>query len=479
MKGTGITMDKEIKHISHDIRSGRLLEENIPQLFNRLANNYQSYAAIRLAMHYYAFYEAYCDDGAAWSSEAKETISQVNNIIKDTILLSKSGEEREKAIQTVDAIRKNVSRRMEMLTAYTDIFQTYEYVLNRQEYQFKEDLDTVDEVEFSKEILRYIFDTEDNLIINEKIKEIIGQLPIRITKQKYFDLLQDSLRAYLGADLSSLETYLYMLRTSAMLYQQEGMDSCYPRLWEMKEALSVIEYKNATKETYDRAVVTLQAATLILETESTVYFGLQEIVNEVYAMLLCLAYAGMSASEAEEAEKAALSIIQDINQLFVLNEKTELSIDLLEKFTDLEGVQEELSFELTTMEDALYEVEQKHHAFVQSLMLNQILQVLLCSQKLLSNSLFIDLEEEKKEETVNEDRIKLEIKKLEEELTVLFAGQDKILSRAVMANTINKMPVFFKNHKEVMEYVLYSFERCTDSYEKAACIEIINAIMAE
>ena len=112
-------------------------------------------------------------------------------------------------------------------------------------------------------------------------------------------------------------------------------------------------------------------------------------------------------------------------------------------------------------------------------MADQLLNVLLRAQKLLSNSMFINLEGEKEEETVDEDMVEKETKALIDELTLLFAEHDKVICRAVIANTINKMPVFFKDHKEVMDYVCYSFERCSDTFEKAACVEIINAIMAE
>ena len=54
-----------------------------------------------------------------------------------------------------------------------------------------------DDEEYTKDVC-FIFNSEDNLQINEMIKEIIRQLPIRITKQKYFDYLEDSLYELLG-----------------------------------------------------------------------------------------------------------------------------------------------------------------------------------------------------------------------------------------------------------------------------------------
>jgi len=473
-------MDKNLKHISKAIREGNLLEVNIPQLFNQLADQYNVYSGVRLAMHYFAFYETYCDDENTWSKEALEITAKLNKIIQSNILGNQIGTGREEAIKAIDFIRKDITQRMEALTAYTDIFQTYEYILNRQEYRFKEEFSVIDDEEFTKEILRYIFDTEDNVIINEKIKEMIGQLPVRITKQKYFELLKGSIHAYLGADVSSLDSYLYMLKTSAMLYQTATMESLYPNLWEKKERLSQVDYKNMTKEVFDQALTTLQAAALTIEIESIVYYSLQEIVNEVYSQLLCSPYAGMVPNDTEKAEKAVHAILVEINNYFINNEKHEVSEEQLEMFRDIEGVQEELAYDISILEDTLYEVNTNHRKLTESLMLEHLLQVLLYTKNLLSYSLFIDLEEDELSETVvDEARIEKEMQVLEEELLTLFKDHDRLISRAVMANTINKIPVFFISHKEVMDYVLYSLERCTDLYEKEACYEIINQIMSD
>ena len=472
-------MNKKIRNLSQDIRSQKQLQENIPQLFNTMADHYQTYAGVRLAMHYFSFYEAYLDEEDTWSKEAKATIDQINQIISQNILGSCTGENREQAILKVDSIRGEISKRMSMLTAYTDMFQIYEYVLNRMEYRFKEELEPIDEIEFEKEVLRYIFAEEDNLIVNEKIREIIGQLPIRITKQRYFDLLQDSLRSYLGSEEASLQTYLYMIKTSAMLYHEEGMEEYYPELAKRMEQLSKVDYKNLTKEIYEQCVGTLKVATIMLEIETTVYFSLQEMLNEVYAMLLCSAYAGMVDNEYTNASDSAMRIIKEINDTFVQKEKEELKEELIDGFTDLEGVQEELSYELTLLEDALYEVEHTHKELANSMMQGQLLQLLLRAQKLLSNSLFIELDEKKEENIVDEELLEKETQALLKELTAMFSNQDRVISRAIMANTMNKMPVFFKDHKEVMDYVCYSMERCSDIHEKAACVEIISAFMSE
>jgi hypothetical protein len=178
-------------------------------------------------------------------------------------------------------------------------------------------------------------------------------------------------------------------------------------------------------------------------------------------------------------KKAALTIIKEIHAVFKNNEKKDIIEDIMDQFTDLEGVQEDLSFEVDSLESAFYEVTEHHVELTSSLMLETLMNVLMRTQSLLSNSLFIDFDEVKDNETVDETRIAKESQQLQEDLTKLFSGQDRLLTRAVMANTINKMPVFFKDHKEVMDYVRYSLERCSDLHEKIACAEIIKEIMYE
>ncbi len=470
-------MNKSLRHITQDIQNNRLLEENIPQLFNYMADHYKLLSEVRLSMHYFTFYEAYYDDEDTWSVDACNTLDRINQLIRDNYLKSTNGLEREAAVKEINSIRQEIIRRMSVLTAYTDIFQNFEYLLNRLEYRFKKVDVQIDDIEFSKEVLRFIFDSEDNVLINEKIKDIIGQLPIRMTKQKYFEIIKESLGAYLGADDASLDNFLFMLRTSAMLYSEKGMEVFYPTLWEKKEFLLQLDYKDITKENYEKALSLLQAATIILETETNLYFGLQEIVNEFYTLLLCAPYSGMVVSDTEKAQKAAAKVLYNINELFLSKKKSDIFNQLMESLTDLEGVQEELAFELDLMESSFYEISKNHRALTGSLMLEQLFKVLSWSQNLLSNSLFIEFEEERKETTVDEERIEREAKALFQELSGLFAGYDRMISRCVIANTINKVPVFFQNHKEVMDYVTYSLERCSDPYEKAACKDIIGEIM--
>ena len=91
--------------------------------------------------------------------------------------------------------------------------------------------------------------------------------------------------------------------------------------------------------------------------------------------------------------------------------------------------------------------------------------------------MFIDLHTDKTYEIIGHDRFQKEINKLIDDLQDKFQNCDRMIMGAIMANTINKVPVFFNSHSEVMNYVLYSLSKCTDPAEKYACVEILNEIM--
>ncbi len=472
-------MDKETKRLYQNILSNKNPEESLPGFFNSLADKYHTLAAVRLALHYYSFYETYCEEGAQWGDAAGAALEELNRLIGEKVLSFQSGKEHEEAVRAVDLLRNEIIRRMKLLTSYADVCILREYLLNRIEYRFKVNELSISDDDFAREVLAYIFETQDNTIINDRIQEVIGQLPVRMTKLKFFDLLRGSLHEYVGAGQDTLETYLYMLRSSALLELPKEADPLYPLLWDLKEKLLSKEEIPMTAEEYEQALSELKEAVTFLDGETEFYYSLQEIVNELYTILLCHPYAGVSAAPYLKEEKAALEMIRGIYEEFVRGQKQEPSDALLEHCSCLEGIQEELSFDLIVLEEALYQADQNHRKLAESIMADKLLNILLLAKDLLSNSLFIDFYEIKSHLPVSKPKAEEEADRLIEELTRLFEQCDRRTVRAVMANLLDKLPVFFDGHKEVMDYVRDAMEKCTDPAEKAACVEIILDMIRE
>ena len=471
-------MNKQIRVIDNEIRKGKNLDVNIPKMFNYIADYYYTYSSVNLTMNYYSFYEFYLDDGKNWSKEAKTILDSINMVIYNNMVRDEHID-RELAIKKIDGIRNVVMKHMNQLSAYVDIFDIYEYVLNRIEYRFRDSCEIdIDDDDFARDILRYIFDTEDNNIINAKILDIIGQLPVRMTKQKFLEYLRSSFNNYKGGNPSSLETYVYMLRTTAMIYKVEGMEADYKNLWDQKEIFADLNYKEMNEAGYVSARKTLDEVVDFLNLETRVYYDLMEIINHVYAMILTSSYIGVEDNSVKAPEDAVKTILTEVNTLFGQKKNRSIPSNVDANLGELEGIQENIFYELTVANEALEEVAYNNNELVKSLMVEHTLNTLLRTKKLQSASIFMDLDEEQSDKAVDEYMIATEADKLEDDLTELFSVSDRMIVRGIMANILGTMPVLFNTHSELMEYVRYSLLRCTDPYEKAACVEIIREIMS-
>ncbi len=479
-------MNKNIKAVCREIKQGTNLEMNIPNYFNRLVTLYEEYATLNLTMHYYTYYENYLESTFVKSNDEKKTLEEINTIIKDYVLSDFSGEKLEEGVKRVDNIRNFITKQMQILTSYTDIFLVYEYVLERMQYRYTDAIELVDDEEFATDIFNYIFAVQDNMVINDKIKEVLGELPVRMTKSKYFDLLRDSISIYKNGDKTSLDNYLYILETATTLYEVEGMKDTYVNLFNTKNEFESLDYANLTKEQFDIYADKLKNVTIFMSDRVDFYYGLQEIVNYLYTILLVTPYAYMDGGYRLEGMEGNMKylilppgqndnicheIMKDINKLF-FGESKDLE-DTEEKLSKLEGIGEKLWDEILFLEPTLDDISISYEKVVNGLMLTPIYESLKFSQNLLSSSLFIELNQEANDGIADEEYIKKVQDELVLKLTELFNKSSKQVVRGIMASTLNKMPVFFNTSEEIINYIKNSLSQCSDLAEKMASIEII------
>src|SRR5574344_317992 len=197
---------------------------NLPKYANYLMDLYHKRATIELTMDYYTFSEM-MQDYQGKDEELMRYSETFNKIVKENILNVQVDESREKAIQSIENSKNLVFKKVDILAAYADIFSRYEYVSNRVEHLFSEieqDEKYTDEY-FTREIMQFIFSEEDNSAINEKISEIIEELPLRMTKSKFFSLLDEGLYVYSKTDKQTIDDFIYGLNSCAVLLLPEDM----------------------------------------------------------------------------------------------------------------------------------------------------------------------------------------------------------------------------------------------------------------
>ncbi|SFR91154.1 hypothetical protein [Anaeromicropila populeti] len=466
-------MNNNLKHVIKDINNGKNLEENLPLYFNSLFGKYYEQSILNVAMEYYTVLQQQAD-GLFNGTEEKRTVDFMNGIVNLLFVQCATVDKYQEAALQLEMHRAEVIRKMEVLTAYIDQVLLYEYVLNRLEKKYVEQVPEVNEEIFVQKLVQYIFGTKENFIINERIKETIGQLPVRMARSKYYELLKNSLTLYKGADKSSVKTYLYMLRTSANLYKPEGMEQYFTEIGEMVSKFHQVDYDTLSKEEHKQLSETVIKAADMLKAMMEEYVCLQTLLNDLYVYVLAYPYGDFA-----ENDKTGIcrDIIKEAAE-YMQGEAVEESESIEEKLVQLEGLQETLLEDIVVLEGILPVIGESYGSLLQGMMLEHQYKSLERVQQLMSTSLFMEFTEEA-EETADEAYISEVTNELIEELTLLFKSRPIRFIRAVIANTIDKMPVFFNSADEVTEYIQNSLQLCNDVSEKQAAIEILNEIIEE
>ena len=237
------------------------------------------YCFARMALNYYTFYETMCEDDSV-SEDIKSYAGEFHQVLK--LFMDGKGE-----IGRLSDLRAKVTGAMEVLTAYTDCFQIYEYVLNRMERRFETGVKVDDDLEeFTERLMGFLMTSEDSVIMNERIQQVISQLPVRYTKQKFFELLRDGLSVYLGSEKKSLEDMLYILRTESMAKLPEEMERGHEDLYEVLNLFCQADYLHMEKEEYRKNIDRIVYVRGKLYQEAGMVILLQELIKDLYVLHL-------------------------------------------------------------------------------------------------------------------------------------------------------------------------------------------------
>lgn len=468
-------MKKENKKIMKDILQGTDLEMNLPAYASAYISTTYEYSLIHLVLNYYTIKEIQDDtNGIAKDDYLSTVVDNLHTILFQTVLSDELSGDYEKTIETIHNLRDSMTKKMTILTAYTDALQIYEYVLNRIEYTVKGESFPVEETELAAKVFQYLFNDNDKMVVNSKIQMVTGQLPIRMTKNRFFDYLTDTLNIYNGSDKTSVDDFVSMLKSTALLELPDGFNDAYPPIVGLIKVLQDTDFKSMDLEGYHAVMEQFSFTTDYLTELVSNYLLVMEIINDLYAALLALPY--------QKSENAVSSVcvemLKGLHDAFISEGDIPDVVD--DGFMQIEGVQEELGEDILQYESILTEVMTEHNDTISWIMSDKIFNSLSLISKLMSGSLFVDLEKYAiSEGPADIDYITAKRDELVALLTDFFANHPKEVNRAVMAALFSNMPVLFNSQQEVKDYIEYSLNHCSNAGELMACAKILEDMMEE
>lgn len=467
----------QIKELVHNINKGKNLDENIPIYRDTLSDIYNQASLLHITMEYFVLYELLQEKKGEENAYLQEVIDVVNQVVSATF--SEKGltdEKRQDLLSLLLTTRTDVIGKMKILTMYTDKLSIYEHVINRIELKYGGEIVTADVDVFVQKVCQYIFSGKDNVAINESIKEVLAELPVRMARSKYFQLIEDSLSVYKGSDKSAVDRYIYMLETSAMLYEPEGTDKYFVEIKEFAERLEKMYFLALSEPEFHMICEELEEKASFISKVADLYVSIQSVLNHLYCYLASLDQYDFT----DASDVACVEIVRGVSALFAEGSWREIPEEISEKLVQTEGKQEKLMEDLMQLETVLMDICIGREEKIEELgYVADFRKLEIISQLISTSGTFVEFEEKKQEEIADDAYILEQIGNLLAKLKEQFSRNEICITRAVIAATISKFPVFFMSSKEVEEYVRESLERCTDEAERQASMNIIASIMKE
>ncbi len=466
-------MQKQDRLVIKQLGNKQNISENLVKYAELMSNTYYEYSLIQLAMNLYTLQERsqeYVSEDA-YVEQALYTIQKFTG----RYVLDKQYENRTQERKEIHEVRNKITARMRILTSYTDALQLYEYILNRLEYSYElVDGDEVDTEAYSQKLFRYLFQDKDKMVINSKIQSVVSQLPVRITKSRFYEIINESLKIYTGAECSSVDDFAETIRACSGLSRPDGFDTEYPVLYELLRSLEQLDYMNLSQEDWQYYTGKLQEAAGYIENIVTDYLLLEDIVNEVYAVMTACVYITKDTKEMGYATKILECVLEAMANDTPISEMAE------DCFFALEGTPEALLDTLSQAEGLLFDVWSEQQEALQTEGLQEEYADLNLISKLLCNSVFIDLKPDNLEPEIADSIYVNQVKDaLVEEFAQSFVRGHKLINRARMAMVMGNVPVFFNSQDEISSYLTYALEHCNNHSELKAVIAILDEMMDE
>ena len=395
--------------------------------FKELENTYFELAFTELALDYYCFKERDLEKPLAKDDTQAEGFrtrleALVEKSFSDYDALCETG-------KSADALKAEIRDEVEKLVKIIDRLELDKYVSEREAVE-GESFDYPDDDEAAKIVLRSMFAVNDNAIINERIKNAVYELPVRMTKVRFFDIIKNGMKLYIGSDCDILDRFVYMLESSTGISGDEVL-----------KAMSEQPELSKIRERY-------------------------EYLNDLAGICNYICVIG-SAAENVRAEKK-----EDVKKLIELIKlSSSLNGDNAE---DAENILGSLEGKLEDMSQKVPALEAKLAGYIESEEgeLSEKAILLERMRRLMSSSLYADLDTEVPAEA-DETAVEKAFEGLKAKLETSFSADGRALTRARMAAALSSLPVFFNSRTEVMNYVREALSSCSNNHEKNIAVSNI------
>ncbi len=451
-----------------DLKNGNNPEENLGAYSQWMFSSYERLALGRFALDFTEKYDLLAKDEDGIARKVLGTVTQITRDLTSSKTGAFTGD-----LAKLDEVRTKVIQTMDTMEEYLHYFQLYEHIFNRLSYKFEESLSVIDVREMTEKVMAYITQKQDAGMVNERIQAVFGELPLRLTTSKFFELLEKSCLCYTGARNDMAEAFFARMERCASLPVLDRLNRSESQLYAIAAQFKGAEPAEATKDECRDFTAKLAVAATMVAKELGNGLDLLDMINDLYILLIVQPYKVHPSPEWDRLCGILSAYLKAVDS----GDFLDIDEDILGGLSKtVEGEQKYMG-EHMMMEDALEEIYEKNKRCIDGMMLGGVFTALRTAQRLFMPGSRVDVTELATYATVGQETVADMIRRLEEVYDRSFKSCGQLMKRSLIAMAFDQMPVAFDRLEDVRDSIRQSLEGCTQQYELAAVENILTDMM--
>lgn len=461
-----------LNNLIKEIKKGNNLEEHLSAYGNSLAMSYYRQASYHLAMNLTEYYDAVNEGKGALADECRGMLSEVMTMIEKAV----EGDftEAKTWIDRLDAMRTQVITRINELEDYTYYLKIYEYMLNQAEYKTSGRRVDYDIESFADEVIQFV-SVSDPVDANERIQAVMGELPVRMTIDKFMDIVHKSCQYYTGVRNDIAEIFFESMKACVRPIDFDTLNPQYEALMKLCRSLEKLSIPTIDAKTCAKAMEETEQAAMDISDNLKLCLYMADIINHFYILLLTKLYV---LAETDDTKKAA-AVIKDFCHSVKKGSFLTPDEDIVGLLRELTDRQDTLRGEHLMLENALYEIMTMYPDKIDGLALNGLYNSLYYCARMFNEGSLEPLGKRGTYFAVDEAWMDASRTQLEKHYRKVLASLDRDTRRAEMAFVLESLPVMFDRLDDFRQYIIGCMEGCHDEHAKQVCVDLVRQMIFE
>ncbi len=448
-----------INRLIKDLKIGNNPEENLSAYSQLLLNSYIRLAYGRFALDFTENYDFLAEEKEGFVFEA---LSEITSMARD--LGEGKTDAKPEDIEKLERIRGRVVTAIKELREYLYYFQFYEHTMGLLAFKLEDKLDIPDTQELVARIMTYILEKEDAPTVNQRIQNVLSELPVRLTTTKFFEFLDSGCMCFNGARSDMVDSFFEQMELVAKKPELGQLNESWSELYSNAKLFDGISFDMLDKETCNALLEKLELTATVIAKHLGNFADLLDLINELYILVISLPYTMAVPSECQKLGAILRAYIKAVDS----GDFLDIDEDILGGLSKTVEDQEKYLGEHMYMEDALESIREKYSNMIDGIMLGGIYHALCMDQRLFIPNSTKDISQITPYYIVGREEIISRTNALKEIYKKIFKENPQIVKRSLISRAFDNIPVPFDNLNGVEEFIRQSLYSCTQDYEKAA-----------